>query len=128
MSHFTHIKTRFQNLHYLEKTLEKLDIIYDKSKLEQEESETRLSIYQLNNHEINFIWNGEEYELVTDLSFWQQSQPVETFLDKISHQYACELVIGESQKIGFKLQISKQTQNQSTTIVLDRWNIKNTNR
>jgi hypothetical protein len=28
MSHFTHIKTRFQNLSYLEKALNRLDIVY----------------------------------------------------------------------------------------------------
>ena len=32
MSHFTHIKTRFQNLFYLEKALSKLNINYQKEK------------------------------------------------------------------------------------------------
>lgn len=30
MSHFTHIKTRFQNLFYLEKALNKLNIVHKK--------------------------------------------------------------------------------------------------
>ena len=127
MSHFTYVTTCFKNLHYLEKALKKLNITYKKSQLVQKESETQLSIYQSNNHEIHFTWNGKEYELVTDLSFWEQSQPVETFLDKISHQYACELVIGENQKIGFKLQSSKQEQNRSTRVVLERWSLPNLN-
>ena len=32
MSHFTHIKTRFQNLFYLEKALNKLNINYEKQR------------------------------------------------------------------------------------------------
>jgi hypothetical protein len=32
MSHFTHIKTRFQNLFYLEKALNKLNINHEKQK------------------------------------------------------------------------------------------------
>jgi hypothetical protein len=32
MSHFTYIKTRFQNLFYLEKALNKLNISYEKQK------------------------------------------------------------------------------------------------
>ena len=32
MSHFTHIKTHFQNLFYLEKALAKLNISYEKKK------------------------------------------------------------------------------------------------
>ena len=31
MSHFTHIKTRFQNLFYLEKALNRLNINYKKT-------------------------------------------------------------------------------------------------
>ena len=32
MSHFTHIETRFQNLFYLEKALNKLDIAHTRQK------------------------------------------------------------------------------------------------
>ena len=126
MSHFTHIKTRFQNLFYLEKALNKLNIINQQSipnpKLES--YNTNLIVSQSNGYDIEFAWNGKEYELIADMSFWEQSYPVETFIDKISQQYAGEVIIGESQKIGFQPIQYKQNSDGSTTLILERWNTK----
>ena len=125
MSHFTHIKTRFQNLFYLEKALNRLNI----SHTEQEKSvsnttsyQTSLIIPQSNGYDIEFAWNGQEYELVADMSFWEQPYPVESFIDKISQQYAGGVIIGESQKIGFQPIKYQQNADGSNTLVLERWN------
>ena len=74
MSHFTNMKTRFQNLFYLEKALNRLDIEYEKQKSEKKlnienfsnlnysNSKTNnpnLIIDQSNGHDINFYWNGQ---------------------------------------------------------------------
>jgi len=91
MSHFTHIKTRFQNLFYLEKALNRLNIV-------SELQNVNLVISQSNGYEIEFNWNGQEYELVIDTSFWEQPYPIESFIDKVAQQYAGEVIIGESQK------------------------------
>ena len=40
MSHFTNMKTRFQNLFYLEKALSRLDIEYEKEDIKSSSSET----------------------------------------------------------------------------------------
>ena len=105
MSHFTHMKTRFQNLFYLEKALHKLNITYKhqnsiENKLNLENG--NLAIPQSNGYNIEFAWNGQEYELVVDMSFWKQPYPVESFIDKVSQQYAVEVILGESQKTGFQ--------------------------
>ena len=125
MSHFTHIKTRFQNLFYLGKALNRLNI----SHTEQEKSvsnttsyQTSLIIPQSNGYDIEFAWNGQEYELVVDMSFWEQPYPIESFIDKISQQYAGEVIIGESQKIGFQPIKYQQNTDGSNTLVLERWN------
>lgn len=125
MSHFTHIKTRFQNLFYLEKALNRLNI----SHTEQEKSVENTSLYhknliipQSNGYDIEFAWNGQEYELVVDMSFWQQPYPIESFIDKISQQYAGEVIIGESQKIGFQPIKYQQNGDGSNTLILERWN------
>ena len=125
MSHFTHIKTRFQNLFYLEKALNRLNI----SHTEQEKSVTNINSYhksliisQSNGYDIEFAWNGQEYELVVDMSFWEQPYPIESFIDKISQQYAGEVIIGESQKIGFQPIKYQQNGDGSNTLVLERWN------
>ena len=125
MSHFTHIQTRFQNLFYLEKALSKLNINYEKEKKVMDGSksyQTNLVISQSNGYDLEFSWNEQEYELVADLAFWNQSSPVETFIDKISQEYAGQVIIGESQKIGFQPVKYQQNNDGSQTLVLERWN------
>lgn len=125
MSHFTHIKTRFQNLFYLEKALNRLNI----SHTEQDKSVNNTTLYhksliipQSNGYDIEFAWNGQEYELIVDMSFWKQPYPIQSFIDKISQQYAGEVIIGESQKIGFQPIQYQQNADGSNTLVLERWN------
>jgi len=122
MSHFTHIKTRFQNLLYLKKALNRLNISY-KEQLDSRNSEViNLAIPQSNGYDIEFAWNGEQYELVIDMSFWQQSSPVESFIDKVAQTYAGEVIISESQKTGFQAVKYQQNMDGSNTLVLERWN------
>lgn len=122
MSHFTYMKTRFQNLSYLEKALSKLNITYKQQHSDSQELAKNLLISQSNGYNIEFCWNGQEYELVTDLSFWVQPYPVQSFIDKVAQNYANETVIGESQKIGFQVTNSQKTTDGSQIIVLERWN------
>ncbi len=129
MSHFTHIKTRFQNLFYLKKALNRLSIVHEEQEKDftnsNSESYTKnLVIPQSNGYNIEFAWNGQEYELVVDMSFWEQPYPIESFIDKISQQYAGEVIIGESQKIGFQPIKYQQNNDGSNTLVLERWNNK----
>ena len=127
MSHFTHIKTRFQNLFYLGKALNRLNITHQEKEKNILNSDSNaynvnLVIPQSNGYDIEFAWNGQEYELVVDMSFWEQSYPIESFIDKIAQQYAGEVIIGESQKIGFQPIKYQQNADGSNTLVLERWN------
>ena len=127
MSHFTHIKTRFQNLFYLEKALTKLNITYEQQQNPSNNLESynkNLVISQSNGYDIEFCWNEQEYELVVDMSFWEQPYPIESFMDKIAQQYAGEVIIGESQKIGFQPIKYQQNADGSNTLVLERWNVE----
>ena len=123
MSHFTHMKTRFQNLFYLEKALNRLNIVHKQEIINNSKSSNiDLLIPQSNGHDIRFCWNNQEYELVVDISFWEQSCPIENFIEKIAQQYAGEVVSGESQKIGFQPVKYQQNSDGSNTLVLERWN------
>ena len=125
MSHFTHIKTRFQNLFYLEKALNRLKISYTEQKKSASDTISKsLIIPQSNGYNIEFAWNNQEYELIVDMSFWEQPYPIESFVDKISQQYAGEVIIGESQKIGFQPIQYQQNTDGSNTLILERWNNK----
>jgi len=130
MSHFTNLKTSFKNLLHLENALNKLEIPYKREKkvIEVDNSKLyniNLVIPQSNNYDITFNWNGEEYELVLDASFWIQPYPVESFINKLSQHYANDVIITESQKIGFQPIKSKQHVDGSNTITLQRWNLNN---
>jgi len=127
MSHFTHMKTRFQNLFYLEKALNRLNIVHKEQEqnintLDSKLYNVNLVIPQSNGYDIEFAWNGQEYELVADMSFWEQPYPVESFIDKVAQQYAGEVIIGESQKTGFQPIKYQQNADGSNTLVLERWN------
>ena len=125
MSHFTHMKTSFRNLFYLEKALNRLNIDFKQQKITTETedlSNTNLVISQSNGYDIEFAWNGQVYELVVDVSFWDQPYPIESFIDKVSKQYAGELIIGESHKMGFQPVKYQQNVDGSNTVVLERWN------
>ena len=124
MSHFTNMKTSFQNLAYLEKALNKLEIVHKKQETTTELSKSNLVINQSNGYDIEFAWNGDEYELVVDMSFWEQPYPVESFIDKVAQQYAGEVIISESQKLGFQAVKYQQNNDGSNTVVLERWNEK----
>lgn len=125
MSHFTHMKTSFQNLFYLEKALNRLNIDYKQHQTTAESEElsnTNLVIPQSNGYDIEFAWNGQVYELIVDVSFWEQPYPIESFIDKVSKQYAGEVIIGESHKMGFQPVKYQQNIDGSNTVVLERWN------
>merc|ERR1711862_820143 len=127
MSHFTNIKTRFQNIFYLEKALDRLNINHQKrekitSKSDIELNYTDLIISQSNGSDIKFCWNGEEYQLVVDMSYWAQPYPIESFMDKIAQPYAGEVIVGESKKSGFQPVKYKKNVDGSNTLVLERWN------
>ena len=130
MSHFTNLKTSFKNLFHLENALNKLEIPYKREKKAIDANNSKhhnvnLVIPQSNNYDITFNWNGEEYELVLDASFWIQPYPVESFINKLSQHYANDVIITESQKIGFQPVKSKQHVDGSNTITLQLWNLKN---
>ena len=131
MSHFTNIETHFQNLFYLEKALNKLDIAHTRQKKitnvhnsKSYDIDINLKISQQNGYDIEFCWNGQEYELVADTSFWEQRDSIAGFVNNIAKQYAGEVIIGESQKIGFQPIKYQQNEDGSNTVTLQRWNEK----
>jgi hypothetical protein len=119
------MKTRFQNLFYLEKALNRLNIVHEEKIFTNSEikpTNRNLVIPQSNGYDIEFAWNGQEYELVVDMSYWEQPYPIESFIDKVAQQYAGEVIIGESQKTGFQPIKYQQNADGSNTLILERWN------
>lgn len=56
---------------------------------------------ELNNNKMESIWNGYEYELMIDIKSWQETVPINNFIEKINKQYSYNKIIEESDKQGF---------------------------
>ena len=105
MSHFTNMKTRFQNLFYLEKALNRLEITHQREKkvidgYGSNPYSINLVIPQSNGYDVEFCWNGQEYELVVDMSFWEQ--PIsnrKVLLIKLLNSMQVKLLLGKVKKL-----------------------------
>ncbi|MBE9142087.1 DUF1257 domain-containing protein [Planktothrix mougeotii] len=126
MSHFSQIKTQIRNLTSLQTALSDLGIDWKAGPKEVRgyQGQTRpaqVVIEQDNGYDLGFTWNGQEYEFVADLQFWQQAVPVENFLSKITQRYAYQTVVNETAKQGFHVSEQQNHQDGSIRLVLQRW-------
>ena len=80
MSHFTNIETCFQNLFYLQKALDKLEIPNFKN--DQVAKNKGLVLPQGESNNITFNWDGEAFALTVDSHYWNQKYSVNHFLAK----------------------------------------------
>jgi len=126
MSHFSNIKTKIRNLTALKTSLSNLGIDWKEGPrtvrgYQGQTLTAEVVVEQANNYDIGFSWNGQEYELVADLQYWQQPLTVDGFLKQVTKGYALETILQESAKQGF--QVAEQTNNQdgSIRLVVQRW-------
>ena len=106
MSHFTKIKTKLYDRVTIEKSLSDLNIKWESGKIRgynNQEYSADIVIRQKNNYDIGFRWNNNEYELVTDLAFWDQSYSIDKFLNQVHQRYAFNLItkVSEEQHLEF---------------------------
>ena len=126
MSHFTKIKTKLYNLEILKKSLTDLALETEFESKEingynNQKHVAELVIEQSNGHDIGFAWNGNEYELVTDLMFWSQTYSVDKFLNQVNQRYAYNSIVEMSKREGFQLAQSKNPQDGSVRLLLRKF-------
>jgi len=126
MSHFSNIKTKIRNLNYLKAALTDIGIEWQSgpSVVRGYQGQTctaEVIIPQGNNYDLGFSWNGQEYELVTDLQYWQQPLTVEGFLRQVTQSYAYHTVVNESSKQGFQIAEQQKNKDGSMRLVVQRW-------
>lgn len=126
MSHFSNIKTQIRNLDALKTTLTNLGLDWKEGPCEvrgyQGQTVTAAVVIEQNNaYDLGFSWNGQSYELVADLQYWQQPLTVEGFLQKITQGYALETVLTETAKQGFQVADQQTNQDGSVRLVVQRW-------
>jgi hypothetical protein len=127
MSHFSQIKTQLRSLKPLKAALSDLGHVWKEGPCEvrgyQGLTETAdVAIAQENGYDIGFSWNGTEYELVTDLQYWNQVGSVDRFVKQISQRYAYHAVMDAGRDRGFQVAEEQKAADGSIRLVLQRWN------
>ena len=126
MSHFSSIKTQIRNLTSLKASLKDLGIDWKEGPhlvrgYQGQTSQAQIVIEQKNNYDIGFSWNGQEYELIADLQYWQQPWTVDGFLQRVTQGYAVHTVLNESSKQGFSVTEQQKNKDGSIRLVVQRW-------
>ncbi len=126
MSHFSNIKTQIRNLDSLKIALTDLGIDWQEGPemvrgYQGQTLKAAIVVKQENNYDLGFRWNGQEYELVADLQYWQQPLSVEGFLKKVTQGYALQTILSETSKQGFQVAEQQNNQDGSIRLVVQRW-------
>ncbi|BAZ44307.1 hypothetical protein NIES4102_13150 [Chondrocystis sp. NIES-4102] len=126
MSHFSNIKTKIRNLDSLQTALTDLGIDWKSGPAivrgyKGQTSKAEIVIQQDNSYDVGFSWNGNEYELVADLQYWQQPLTVEGFLREVTQHYAYNTVIKETTNQGFTITEQEKNKDGSIRLVVQRW-------
>ncbi len=126
MSHFSQIKTQIRNLKSLQSALTDLGIDWKSGPTEVrgyrgQTSTAEVVIEQNNGYDLGFAWNGNEYELVADLQFWQQASSVDRFINMVTQRYAFQTVVNETAKQGFQVTEEQKNKDGSVRLVVQRW-------
>jgi hypothetical protein len=126
MSHFSNIKTQIRNLDSLKCALTDLGIDWQEGPemvrgYQGQTLKAAIVVKQENNYDLGFRWNGQEYELVADLQYWQQPLSVEGFLKKVTQGYALQTILSETSKQGFQVAEQQNNQDGSIRLVVQRW-------
>lgn len=126
MSHFSQIKTQIRNLESLKEALTELNIDWKQGPrpvrgYRGQTQSAEITIEQDNGYDIGFKWNGNEYELVADLQYWQQNLSVEGFLRKVTQRYAFQTVMKETARAGFQIAEQQKNEDGSIRLLVQRW-------
>jgi len=126
MSHFSQIKTQIRNLDSLKEALTDLGINWKPGTREVrgyqgQTHAAEVTIEQDNGYDIGFKWNGKEYELVSDLQYWQQNLSVDGFLRQVTQRYAYQTVVKETTRAGFQVAEQEKNKDGSIRLVVQRW-------
>mgnify|MGYP005678953673 CR=1 FL=1 len=126
MSHFTSIKTKLYNRETIETSLSDLNINWEANAnvvrgYKNKKESADIVIRQNNNHDIGFKWNGKEYELVTDLMFWNQEYSINKFLNQVNQRYAFNLITKVSEEQSFQYVETENQQDGSIRLLLRKF-------
>ena len=126
MSHFSKIKTKLYDRSILKRSLSDLKLEWTEQNqqivgYQNQTHDAEIIIKQSNNYDIGFKWNGIEYELVTDLMFWDQKFSVNKFINQVNQRYAYNLITKVSEEQRFEYVESENQQDGSIRLLLRKF-------
>ena len=124
MSHFSQIKTSIRDLLTLKAVLSQLNISWKEDNWHSSKV-VKIALEQPNGVVMFFNFNGQEYEFMTDISFWQQTYSVESFVSKINQTYTSRLLNDELSNLGFSAIQCVKTEKGALDLVVERWSTEN---
>ena len=126
MSHFSTIKTKLREKDILLKALLTLGLPVDvnqelENPVGHDHAKVRCDITL--GTDIGFRLNRQtkNYELVTDLQTWKHPTPPQRMVEKITQEYAIELIAREIERQGFEMESKKRNVDNNVEIVATRW-------
>nr|YP_009326586.1 conserved hypothetical plastid protein [Membranoptera platyphylla]AMJ16843.1 conserved hypothetical plastid protein [Membranoptera platyphylla] len=132
MSHFSKIKTNISDIEILKKTLKDLGFTYGSTKcnlsnvhINYSNQVKYLNVYdsKFNTQTLfEFIWDGYEYNFVADFNLWHLNMSVDYFLEKLSQQYAYNVILNQSIMNGFNETNHIFMKDGSIKVVMQKWN------
>lgn len=128
MSHFSQIRTKIRNLSSLKAALTDVGVDWKQgpSPVRGYRGQTEaaeLVIEQSNGYDIGFKLNPEsqEYQLVADLQYWNQSLSVDGFLNRVNQRYAFHTVVDATANEGFQVAEQQTSEDGTIRLVVQRW-------
>nr|QJH88195.1 Ycf35 [Pterocladia lucida] len=127
MSHFKRIKTKINDLTVLKKTLKELGYRYNHKEQYIKDLNDNTQLVNMvaednNKNLLGFLWDGNEYNIITDLQVWNKSFSFDFFFNKMLQQYALNSIMDTSSTEGFE-QLSQETMKDgSVKLTVQRWN------
>jgi hypothetical protein len=129
-SHFSSIRTQFKDRKVLADALKDLGQVVevcqdDPVSVRGHRGETQMAeivVKQSNGYDIGFQRNANnEFELITDLVFWDQVVPADAFMERLSQRYAMNKVLALADEQDFNVLEQVTTTDGAIKIKLNRF-------
>lgn len=112
MSHYTSIKTKYNNPKTFKKVLNNLEHPYTEHESKKNFNNIEVfllpsksykhDIYNNTSHNsLTFQWNGSSYNMITDSQSWTQKELINLFLKKLELNYGYSETINQAFELGF---------------------------
>ena len=124
MSHFSTIKTKLKCKESLVSALNTLGHEAQENTLlvnPQGHDHKQWNVCVALNDEVGFKWTGDEYELVAELDTWDFDVPVQRFIDRLTQQYAEQMILSKIEEQGFQVQERKVDTTGTVELSVGRW-------